>query len=58
LGELYYGAFKSNAIDKNIARVDEFSQRNAILSCDSQTAIHYGRIKNQLRAKGRPIPES
>lgn len=29
-----------------------------MLDCDTSTASQYGRIKNQLREKGRPIPES
>ena len=29
-----------------------------MLPCDTATAQQYGDIKNQLRAKGRPIPEN
>ena len=29
-----------------------------MLGCDTQTARHYGQVKNQLRVKGRPIPEN
>jgi len=28
------------------------------VGCDAVTAQQYGRIKNDLRAKGRPIPEN
>ncbi len=58
LGELYYGARKSGRAETNIARIDEFAAAAAILSCDLLTAQQYGRIKNDLRAKGRPIPEN
>jgi tRNA(fMet)-specific endonuclease VapC len=58
LGELYYGARKSARMAQNIARIDEFAGCNKILPCDAATAALYGNIKNQLRAKGRPIPEN
>jgi tRNA(fMet)-specific endonuclease VapC len=29
-----------------------------VLACDAETAQHYGRIRNVLLAKGRPIPEN
>jgi tRNA(fMet)-specific endonuclease VapC len=58
LGELYYGARKSERAETNIARIDEFAAAAAILGCDALTAQQYGRIKNDLRAKGRPIPEN
>jgi tRNA(fMet)-specific endonuclease VapC len=58
LGELYYGARKSTLIDANISRIDELAASSALLGCDIDTARHYGTIKNDLRAKGRPIPEN
>ncbi len=58
LGELCYGARKSSRIEANVARIDEFAAASAVLGCDAATAREYGRIKNDLRAKGRPIPEN
>jgi len=58
LGELYYGAQKSARIASNVTRVDEFAANNSVLVCDTETARHYGEIKSELRAKGRPIPEN
>ena len=58
LGELYYGARKSARAAANIDRIDEFASAAATLGCDAATAQQYGRIKNDLRAKGRPIPEN
>ena len=58
LGELYYGARKSAWSATNLARIDEFAARSSILLCDLATAQQYGVIKNELRAKGRPIPEN
>ena len=58
LGELYFGAFKSAHPDDNAERIERLAASTAILYCDGTTALHYGRIKTGLRAKGRPIPEN
>ena len=58
LGELYYGVRKSTGVTENLARIDECATRSTVLSCNTATAQQYGEIKNQLRAKGRPIPEN
>lgn len=58
VGELYYGAEKSSRPAENVSRIDEFAAITTVLGCDTETARHYGQIKNMLRAKGRPIPEN
>ncbi|MDY6877861.1 MAG: type II toxin-antitoxin system VapC family toxin [Chloroflexota bacterium] len=58
IDELYYGAYKSRWSSKNIQRVQEFTAANTVLACDGQTAVAYGRVKNELRQKGTPIPEN
>lgn len=58
LGELYYGAHKSSRVKENVFRINEFTSQNAVLLCDAVTAQWYGQIKNNLRNKGRPIPEN
>src|SRR5213079_3315369 len=58
LGDLYYGARTSAHVDKYIILIDELAANSALLGCDHNTSRHYGRIKNELRAKGRPIPEN
>lgn len=58
LGEPYYGARKSTHVDANIGRIDDLAASSVLLGCDIDTSRHYGRIKNYLRAKGRPIPEN
>src|SRR2546430_2463789 len=57
-GELYYGARKSTHVAANISRIDELAVSSALVGCDINTSRHYGRIKNDLRSKGRPIPEN
>ena len=58
LGELYFGANKSGRSKSNLARIEEFAAKNQIITIDGETARHYGQVKNDLRAKGKPIPEN
>jgi len=58
IGELYYGAVKSSQAEKNLQRIKEYASQNAILDVNAMTAWHYGNLKNELRKKGRPIPEN
>jgi len=58
VGELYYGAQRSGRVKQNIAQIDSFRAANTILICDGTTASVYGTVKNELRKKGRPIPEN
>jgi tRNA(fMet)-specific endonuclease VapC len=58
IGELYYGAKKSRQIEANLVRIDELVAISAILGCDTETARQYGDVKNNLRLKGRPLPEN
>jgi tRNA(fMet)-specific endonuclease VapC len=58
LGELYFGANKATQTEANLEKIANFASRNTILSCDAETARYYGRIKFELRLKGRPIPEN
>lgn len=58
IGELYFGAYKSVKIQENLARIDEFTLNNTVLSCNTETAKKYGDIKNRLKDKGQPIPEN
>lgn len=58
IGELYYGANKSSQASNNFRRIEALIADNAILACDAVTAFHYGSVKEQLRQKGGPIPES
>ena len=58
LGELFYGARKSGQAHANIARIEEFAGDTVVLGCDALTGWEYGLIKNDLRIRGRPIPEN
>ena len=58
LGELYLGARKSARWEENVARIDDFASRAAVLAPDTEVARRYWIIKTSLREQGRPIPEN
>jgi len=58
LGELYYGAYKSHRTSENLAQIDDLAASTTVLECIAATARQYGAIRNELRLKGRPIPEN
>ncbi len=58
VGELYYGALKSQRVRENLAMIDELAEESIVLGCGVETARRYGEIKNALRVRGRPIPEN
>lgn len=58
VGELYYGAYKSERMQENLARIDELVAESVVLGCNAGTARCYGEIKNALRIRGHPIPEN
>jgi tRNA(fMet)-specific endonuclease VapC len=58
LGELYFGATRSNRTMENMINIDDFAANVSILDCDRDTAYRYAFIKNQLRKIGKPIPDN
>ncbi|HBQ99827.1 MULTISPECIES: type II toxin-antitoxin system VapC family toxin [unclassified Roseofilum] len=58
IGELCYGARKSNRWEANLERIEVLIAKSTILECNTQTARQYGEVKHQLRLKGRPLPEN
>ena len=58
LGELFFGAAKSGRPDENTAMVERFAAGRAIVSCDLDVAREYGRLKQRLKERGRPLPEN
>jgi tRNA(fMet)-specific endonuclease VapC len=58
VGELYFGAENSGRVAENLQRIDEFESQRTVLVCDALTARYYARLRQQLKLKGRPIPEN
>ena len=51
--ELYYGAFKSQRVEQNVARVDAL--QFSVLEVDGEDARQAGQIRAYLASKGTPI---
>ena len=58
IGELYYGAFNSTKVQKNVQRIEELIETTPILDSNIVTAKQYGLIKKDLKIQGTPIPEN
>ena len=58
IGELCFGAQKSNRVTENLDKIDILVQQSIVFPCDLETAHWYGIIKERLRRKGRPIPNN
>lgn len=58
VGELYYGANRSNFKQKNINIVDEFLLSIEILNPDKQILQEFGKIKTELYNKNILIPDA
>ena len=57
VGELYFGAYKSQRQALNLAAIEELLAGGALVCpCDVEVARHYGAIRDELRRVGRPIP--
>ena len=58
IGELYYGAYNSVHVNRNIQAIQDVVEDSVILDCDLGTAENFGKIRHQLKVQGRPIPEN
>jgi tRNA(fMet)-specific endonuclease VapC len=58
VGELLFGAEKSDRPDVNRERVERLIEICPVVPQDLTTAHRYGALKSALRKKGRPIPEN
>lgn len=58
VGELCYGARKSSRPIANLTRVNRLIQDSQVIPCNLETARWYGIIKDELRRKGRLIPDN
>lgn len=55
LAELLHGAEKSTDPARNLAVVEDFCSRLAVLPYTDKAAGHYGNIRTELERKGQPI---
>jgi tRNA(fMet)-specific endonuclease VapC len=53
--ELYYGAYRSAQVERNLAVLERFFSQFAVLQLDTESARIAGRIRAELAALGKPI---
>lgn len=58
VGELLSGALKGGQAHQERARIHALLASGQVLDCDLETAEHYAQVKDELRRRGRPIPEN
>lgn len=57
LAELYFGAYNSKKVEANKQRIEQFKKHLAILSDSEESAMMFGKIKAELKAKGKIIED-
>ena len=55
LAELLHGAEKSSRVSENLAAIEDFYSRLAVLPYGPKAALHYGAIRADLEKLGQPI---
>lgn len=57
LAELYFGAYNSKKISENLQKIGQFKKNLNILSDTEESAMVFGRIKSELKSKGKIIED-
>ena len=57
LAELYFGAYNSKKVEDNLKRINLFKKNLTILSDSEESALRFGKIKTDLRTKGKIIED-
>ena len=55
LGELVFGAERSQQLERNLADIEEMIARLEVLPMDNKAAYHFGQIRAELYRMGQPI---
>ncbi|RKX91262.1 MAG: VapC toxin family PIN domain ribonuclease [Spirochaetes bacterium] len=55
ISELQYGVFKSNQIEKNTKRLEEFLRPFELISYGEKASVFYGEIRSYLEREGKTI---
>ena len=56
LAELFFAAYASRKCEHNLSKIDDLLARVRLLGFSRAAAEEYGRVRAELKAKGRPIP--
>jgi len=55
--ELYFGAYNSDFVEKNLKTIENFLLPFDIINFDDKASIEYGKIKSYLKKRGNIIGE-
>ena len=55
ISEFQYGVFKSNQIEKNTKRLEEFLRPFELISYGEKASVFYGEIRSYLEREGKTI---
>lgn len=53
--ELVYGAWKSQHVEENLAKIEQLRRIIPVQSLDDSVARHYGQLRTELEKSGSPI---
>jgi tRNA(fMet)-specific endonuclease VapC len=57
LAELFFGAYNSEKVEHNLARLTEFISEIQVITLDTDSLKEYGQLKTLLRGQGNIIDE-
>ncbi len=55
LGELYFGAFNSRHLVRNLRRLSRISRQMVFVPFDVAAAVEFGRVRKETQSRGAPI---
>ena len=58
ISELYYGAYKSQQVDENLATIRRFTDRLTIIESDELIGEEFGNLKASLESAGMVIDDA
>lgn len=53
--ELYYGAYRSQQVERNLSVIEGFIARLPVIPYDAHAADHTAQIRAELASRGTPI---
>jgi tRNA(fMet)-specific endonuclease VapC len=53
--ELYYGAYRSQQVERNLSVIEGFLARLPVIPYDTHAADHTAQIRSELASRGTPI---